>query len=115
MNREASTSDSAENDPEISLAEFQQLIRRMYHEKDAERGIDGTFMWLAEEFGELAAALRGGNRKEQQEEFADVLAWLATIANIANIDLTEAIRTKYGSGCPGCDRLVCDCCDSEKP
>ena len=115
MNREASTSDSAGNDPEISLAEFQQLIRRMYHEKDAERGIDGTFMWLAEEFGELAAALRGGNRTEQQEEFADVLAWLATIANVANIDLTEAIRTKYGSGCPGCGRLVCDCSDSEKP
>ena len=89
MNREVSTSDSAESDSEISLAEFQQLIRRMYYEKDAERGIDGTFMWLAEEFGELAAALRGGNRKEQQEEFADVLAWLATIANIANIDLTE--------------------------
>ena len=115
MNRKASTPDSAESASEISLAEFQQLIHRMYHEKDAERGIDGTFMWLAEEFGELAAALRGGDKAGQQEEFADVLAWLATIANIADIDLTEAIRTKYGSGCPGCERLVCDCCDSEKP
>ncbi len=115
MNRKLRNSDPAEKTSEISLAEFQQVIRRMYHEKDAERGIDGTFMWLAEEFGELAAALRGGNKKEQQEEFADVLAWLATIANIADIDLTEAIRTKYGSGCPGCGRLVCDCSDSEKP
>ena len=115
MNRKSRNSDPAEKTSEISLAEFQQVIRRMYHEKDAERGIDGTFMWLAEEFGELAAALRGGNKKEQQEEFADVLAWLATIANIADIDLTEAIRTKYGSGCPGCGRLVCDCSDSEKP
>ena len=100
---------------DISLAEFQQLIRTMYHEKDVARGIDGTFMWLAEEFGELAAALRGGSRTEQQEEFADVLAWLATIANIADIDLTAAIRTKYGAGCPGCGRLVCDCCDADKP
>lgn len=100
---------------DFSLGEFQQLIRRMYHEKDAARGIDGTFMWLAEEFGELAAALRGGSPAEQREEFADVLAWLATIANVAEIDLTEAIQTKYGSGCPGCGRLVCDCCDAEKP
>ena len=115
MNRDASTPEFEESAFEISLSEFQQLIRQMYHDKDVERGIDGTFMWLAEEFGELAAALRGGSKTEQQEEFADVLAWLATIANIADIDLTEAIRTKYGSGCPGCGRVVCDCCDSEKP
>ena len=115
MNRDTSTPDSAKSASEISIAQFQHLIRKMYHEKDAERGIDGTFMWLAEEFGELAAALRGGDKREQREEFADVLAWLATIANIADIDLTEAIRIKYGSGCPGCGRLICDCCDSEKP
>ena len=115
MNAEEPITNSQEGAHEISLAEFQQLIRRMYHEKDAQRGIDGTFMWLAEEFGELAAALRGGSKAEQQEEFADVLAWLATIANVAEIDLTEAIRAKYGSGCPGCGRLVCSCCDTEKP
>ncbi len=115
MNTKKADIGSDERKNDISLAEFQQLIRKMYHEKDAERGIDGTFMWLAEEFGELAAALRGGSKTEQKEEFADVLAWLATIANIADIDLTTAIRDKYGAGCPGCGRLVCNCCDSEKP
>jgi len=87
----------------------------MYHEKDVARGIDGTFMWLAEEFGELAAALRGGSRTEQQEEFADVLAWLTTIANIADINLDEAIRKKYVEGCPGCGEFVCTCDDAGKP
>jgi NTP pyrophosphatase (non-canonical NTP hydrolase) len=29
------------------------------------------------------------------EEFADVLAWLATLANITGIDLTQAIHDKY--------------------
>ena len=99
----------------MTLAEFQQLIRRMYMEKDLARGIDGTFMWLMEEVGELATALRNGTQEERSHEFADVLAWLATIANVADIDLTKAVQQKYGSGCPGCGRFVCTCPDAGKP
>ena len=73
----------------ISLEDFQALIRQMYFEKDVARGIDGTFMWLMEEVGELAAALREGTREEQAAEFADVLAWLTTIANVAGVDLAD--------------------------
>src|SRR5438552_949268 len=93
--------------PQISLSDFQQLIRTMYFEKDQARGVDGTFMWLMEEIGELAGALRNGTHEDRLGEFADVLAWLATIANVAGVDLTEAIARKYGSGCPGCNHLVC--------
>ena len=100
---------------EITLSEFQQLIRRMYMEKDVARGIDGTFMWLMEEVGELAAALRNGSQEERTLEFADVLAWLATIANVADVDLTEAVMKKYGAGCPGCGRFVCTCPEAGKP
>ena len=99
----------------VSLADFQQLIRDMYFRKDAERGIDGTFMWLMEEVGELAAALRDGSHEHKSEEFADVLAWLTTIANVAGVDLSEAIHKKYGSGCPGCGQFVCTCPDAGKP
>lgn len=106
---------SAAARPEITLAEFQLLIRRMYIEKDIARGIDGTFMWLMEEVGELAAALRKGTHEERTLEFADVLAWLTTIANVAGVDLTEAVMRKYGSGCPGCGRFVCTCPDAGKP
>ncbi len=101
--------------PDISLREFQQLIRDMYMQKDATRGIDGTFMWLIEEVGELATALREGTADELAAEFADVLAWLTTIANVAEIDLTTAVRKKYGSGCPGCGQLICTCDEVEKP
>lgn len=100
---------------DISLRDFQQLIREMYHEKDVARGIDGTFMWLMEEVGELAAALREGTPEELAAEFADVLAWLSTIANVAEVDLAKAVRDKYGAGCPGCGLLVCTCDDAEKP
>ena len=70
---------------------------------------------LMEEVGELAAALRDGDAKQQREEFADVLAWLATIANVVEVDLAAAVAEKYGSGCPGCGRFVCSCPDAGKP
>jgi NTP pyrophosphatase (non-canonical NTP hydrolase) len=100
---------------EVSLADLQTLIRKMYFDKDQARGVEGTFLWLMEEVGELATALRMGTHEERLEEFADVLAWLATIANVAGVDLSEAIHRKYGTGCPGCGQMVCVCPDSEKP
>ena len=120
----------SETTAHVSFESFQRLIREMYYEKDAARGIPATFLWLTEEFGELASALRETSDEEKnrvpadefaqrhenlQQEFADVLAWLATIANIAGVDLGQAINQKYGSGCPGCRCFVCECPDEEKP
>ena len=105
---------SSENS-DITFREFQRLIDRMYTPRDSARGVEGTFMWLVEEFGELASALRDGTHEDREEEFADVLAWLTTIANAAGIDLTQAVQRKYGSGCPGCGELVCACDEAEKP
>lgn len=100
---------------ELSIPDFQGLIRKMYVEKDVERGVAGTFMWLIEEVGELSTALRSGTHKEMEEEFADVLAWLTTIANVVGVDLNKALVDKYGAGCPGCGKFVCECPNSEKP
>lgn len=100
---------------DVSLTDLQQLMRDMYYEKDVARGIDGTFMWLMEEIGELAAALRGQDLENRDEEFADVLAWLATIANVAGVDLSAAVRRKYGAGCPGCGQFACICPNEGKP
>lgn len=100
----------------MTLSELQQLIRDQFGEKDSRRGTEGTFMWFMEEVGELAAALRGGAaHADTAREFADVLAWLATLANIAGVDLGEAVRLKYGTGCPGCGRTPCRCGPTEKP
>ena len=101
--------------PELTLADLQRHIRAMYFDKDAARGVEGTFMWLMEEVGELSSALRGDDRENLAEEFADVIAWLVTIANVADVDLNAAMAAKYGGGCPGCSRLVCECPDDEKP
>jgi NTP pyrophosphatase (non-canonical NTP hydrolase) len=99
----------------VSISQFQDLIRRTFGAKDSRRGIDGTFLWFVEEVGELAAALRGGSRAQQSEEFADVLAWLATLANSAGVDLESAIERKYRDGCPTCHQAPCQCDPAVKP
>jgi NTP pyrophosphatase (non-canonical NTP hydrolase) len=94
----------------MDLGDFQQLIEKMYSHKDRQRGSAGTFLWLMEEVGELAAAIGDGtDEANKREEFADVLAWLATLANVEGVDLSEALYEKYGRGCPGCGKMVCTC------
>lgn len=99
----------------LTLAELQRIILQMYGEKDAARGDAATFLWLTEEFGELATALRSGTHEELAAEMADVLAWLATLANIRGVDLQDAVLRKYGRSCPGCGRTPCMCDPAEKP
>ena len=99
----------------MTLPDLQRVIRDIYGAKDQRRGVEGTFMWFMEEVGELAAALRGGTAGEQAAEFADVLAWLATLANGAGVDLQAALEAKYGRGCPGCLQIPCACDQAEKP
>jgi NTP pyrophosphatase (non-canonical NTP hydrolase) len=93
----------------MEIRDFQQLIEKMYSHKDRQRGPAGTFVWLIEEVGELAAAIGEGTDQQKKEEFADVLAWLVTLANVEGIDLDQALHEKYGTGCPGCGKMVCTC------
>ena len=97
--------------PSLTVRRFQQLIEETYGAKDRGRGLAGTFMWFAEEVGELARALKrkSPDRDNLHEEFADVFAWLATLASIADIDLAEAATRKYGAGCPRCSASPCAC------
>jgi len=74
----------------MHIREFQQLISQKYQKRDQQRGIPATFMWFIEEVGELATSLAGDNEKNKAEEFADVFAWLCTLANISNVDLEKA-------------------------
>ena len=99
----------------MTLVQLQQRVRDLYGDKDARRGVEGTFMWFMEEVGELSAALRGGDHDERVLEFADVLAWLVTLANCTGVDLDEAMARKYGAGCPGCGRVPCTCATQHKP
>lgn len=92
----------------VEISELQDSLRRTYADRDAKRGRDATFRWLTEEVGELAKALRHGDRDELAHEFSDVLAWLASLANLTEVDLEEAVA-RYSAGCPRCGASPCRC------
>lgn len=92
----------------MDLAAFQQQMRHLYGERDAERGLARTFAWFTEECGELSRALFRGTREDQEHELADVLAWLASLAEQAGIDLATAAG-RYADGCPRCGAAPCAC------
>ncbi len=87
---------------------FQEAIELLYGDRDRARGIDGTFVWFVEEVGELARALKGDDPGNLIEEFADVYAWLSTLASLAGVDMAEAVG-KYARGCPRCHQAPCAC------
>jgi len=92
----------------LTITEFQRRIREIYFDKDSRRGRDGTFRWLVEETGELARAMRKDDRSNLEEEFADVFAWLSSLATLEGIDV-ETACAKYSEGCPKCHATPCMC------
>ena len=92
----------------MHVREFQDVMRRIYFHRDSERGVAGTFQWLVEEVDELGETLKK-KMKVMEDEFADVLAWLASLANVVNVDLEKAAIAKYDNTCPKCEQTPCEC------
>ena len=93
----------------MHIREFQNMMRQLYFDRDSDRGTEGTLDWLVDEVEELREALKEGDTKAIEEEFADVLAWLASLANAVNINLEKAASSKYDNKCPKCGLLPCEC------
>jgi NTP pyrophosphatase (non-canonical NTP hydrolase) len=94
--------------PAQTLAGFQRAIEGTFFERDRNRGTAATFVWFVEEVGELARALKKGDRANLEEEFGDVLAWLSTLASLSGIELATAAEV-YRDGCPTCHARPCRC------
>jgi len=93
----------------MHIREFQEMMQRLYGPRDKARGIDGTYNWLLEEVAELGQELKGNDKEATEKEFADVIAWLASLANIMDIDLEKAALAKYPHKCPKCQSSPCQC------
>ena len=76
----------------MELNELQDLMENLYGREDRNRGLPSTVAWLCEEVGELAQAVRKGSQKDQLHELADVLAWLASLANQLDLSLDMAMQ-----------------------
>jgi len=56
----------------------------------------------------VAKALRRGDHAELEHEVGDALAWLASVASTAGVDLAKA-AARYADGCPRCRQSPCAC------
>ncbi len=95
----------------MEIKEFQNIMRELYAHNDRRRGKDKTMLWLVEEVGELAEAVRREDEAGIREEIADTLAWVGSLANLYGIDLEEAFLEKYPYKCPTCEQKPCVCTD----
>ncbi len=95
----------------MKISEFQDLMSELYFHQDSARGIQGTFIWLIEEIGELASLLKGDiiDKVKVSEELADIVAWTGSIANLLDIDLEKALIDKYPNKCKKCNSNPCQC------
>ena len=93
----------------MHIHEFQEMMKRLYIQKDTQRGVKGNYEWLVDEIRELGEALEGTDKEATEKEFADVIAWLASLANVTGIDLEKAALTKYPDKCPKCQLSPCQC------
>jgi len=93
----------------MHIHELQEMMRRIYFHRDSKRGIKGTYDWLVDEVKELGEALNLKDKVALEDEFADVIAWLASLANITNVDLEKAALNKYDNKCPKCRHAPCQC------
>lgn len=92
----------------MEIHQLQTSMTRIYGERDTERGREATFRWFVEEVGELAKAMRTGDRTNLEHEFGDALAWLVSLANLERVDLEMAVA-RYAAGCPRCGGTPCGC------
>lgn len=99
----------------MEICEFQEMMRRVYFHRDSKRGIEGTFDWLVDEVRELGEALKTDDKKALEDEFADIIAWLASLANVTNVDLEKAALNKYDNKCPKCGHSPCQCTFKRSP
>ena len=92
----------------MDLGVLQAQIESTFSDRDRVRGVDGTFRRLVEEIGEVAKAIRGGDRAALASELSDVLAWTLSVAVLCGVDLDRA-AARYAAGCPRCGVSPCRC------
>ncbi len=75
----------------MNISELQSIVKDRYFKTDSERGVFHTALWFHEEVGELSSAIASNDKENAKEEFADVLMWLMTLANLMEVDMQEAV------------------------
>jgi NTP pyrophosphatase (non-canonical NTP hydrolase) len=97
----------------LKIAEAQEMMRRIYLERDKARGVLGTLKRTFDELEELREAIQNQDTELAiSDEMADVFAWLCSLANLLEIDVADAFYKKYSDVCSKCKDSPCVCPES---
>lgn len=77
------------------MSSLQQDLAARFAEGDKKSGASFLALVLMEEVGELAEAIRRGDREHARKECADVAFMALSIANVLDVDLEQAIRANF--------------------
>ena len=102
------------------MNKLQKLMKDLYLQKDQQRGLEKTLLWLVSEIGEVSDLVaKNGNYKHDENikqelklEIADCQAWLYSVANLLEIDVEQAFFEKYPHKCPRCGNNPCICIEN---
>ncbi|MFW9792729.1 MAG: MazG nucleotide pyrophosphohydrolase domain-containing protein [Candidatus Thorarchaeota archaeon] len=94
----------------MDIKEAQEMMRRIYLERDRARGVLETLSRTLDELQELKEAIQNKSPESAiEDEIADVFAWLCSVANLLDIDVSGAFYKKYSDVCSKCKRSPCEC------
>jgi NTP pyrophosphatase (non-canonical NTP hydrolase) len=94
----------------MKIEEAQEMMRKIYLERDRTRGIDRTVLRTFQELAELSEAIFSNEKKQDiADELGDVFAWICSLANLLDVDLGEAFYSKYSNVCSRCKKSPCVC------
>ena len=94
----------------MKIEDAQEMMRQIYLERDRERGIRGTVLRTFQELAELSDAIMADSGESAiSEEIADVFAWLCSVANLLEIDISKSFYAKYTDACSKCKKNPCVC------
>ncbi len=75
-----------------TVEELEKWVRNRYGDVDLARGLDRTFLLFIEEVGELSTAIARRDVPNIREEVGDVLMWLVSLSNLADVNLQECVE-----------------------
>lgn len=94
----------------MKIEEAQEMMRKIYLDRDRTRGVEGTLERTFDELEELKEAIKGEETVVAiADEVADVFAWLCSLANLLEIDVSDAFYKKYSDVCSKCKKSPCEC------
>lgn len=93
-----------------TLDDWQKHLDRIYGARNRARTSSEVWYRMLEEIGEVLQAARPPSLSAIETTLPDLFAWLAALADVENVSLTNAVGDRFAYGCPYCDAMEnCSC------